>query len=76
MDDIENFWKVWEVISSYIPKKDVSDALEELIDVIYDEDICDLDELLNIAEENEDDVFVRVIKRFIQENGLEEEEDD
>lgn len=59
----------------YIKPGDREEALFAVLNNLVDEDI-DLNEIQQIAEENEEDWMVKCIKKYIKENYGDEEEEE
>lgn len=71
--DSENLYYVWEKMENYINPKDKKQAIEEFLMVCYEND-ANIYELLETSDESGDDDFSKVARRFIKENGIDEEE--
>lgn len=72
---METIWGLWRILSNYIPKKDQEQAIEEFLQFLYEEvDDCDFFELRNAAEYEEETLFLKIIKRFIKENEIDQED--
>jgi len=74
--DAEEIYTLWTSIFNYFPVKDREEALGEFLNSIYEADGCEISDLVNVANEYDDEFFVREGKRFIKENDLEEDYDD
>jgi len=71
--DSENLYYVWEKMENYINPKDKRQAIEEFLMVCYEND-ANIYEILETSDESGDDDFSKVARRFIKENGIDEEE--
>ena len=71
--DSENLYYVWEKMENYINPKDKKQAIEEFLMVCYEND-ANIYEILETSDESGDDDFSKVTRRFIKENGIDEEE--
>lgn len=71
--DSENLYYVWEKMENYINPKDKKQAIEEFLMVCYEND-ANIYEILETSDESGDDDFSKVARRFIKENGIDEEE--
>ena len=69
----EEIWRLWEIMSNFIPNKDKANAIEEFLSHIYECDGCEIKELKEYADEYGDDLFVKYAKRFMIENELYDE---
>lgn len=69
----EEIYNLWEKLIEFIPSKDRDEAIDVFLTEIYEADACEISELLEIANEFDDDFFIKECKRFIKENGLDEE---
>lgn len=72
--DTEEVWGLWQVMSNFITKKEQEQAIEEFLQYLYEVDGCDFNDLRDMAEYEEETLFLKIIKRFIKENGLNEED--
>lgn len=68
----EDYWRLWQIMSNYISNKEQTLAIEEYLNHLYECEACDIKELKSYAEEEDDEIFVKCIKRFIKENELED----
>lgn len=68
----EEYLRLWQILSNYINQKEQPLAIEEFLNHLYDSDACDICELRDYAEEEDNELFVKCIKRFIKENDLED----
>lgn len=69
----EQLYNIWQIFSTYISNKDLTSAIEDFLNYLYEYEICDINELKAHAEdwdEETDEVFLKCIKRFIKENEL------
>lgn len=71
--DSENLYYVWEKMENYINPKDKKQAIEEFLMVCYEND-ANIYEILETSDESGDDDFSKIARRFIKENGIDEEE--
>ena len=72
--DTEELWGLWLTVANFINKKDRESAYEEFLQYLYENDSCEFLDLLNYAEEEEEALYAKIIKRFIRENELDEED--
>lgn len=72
----EEFWRLWQIMSNYINNKEQPAAIEEFLNHLYECEACEISELKSYADEEDDEVFIKCIKRFIKENELEDEYED
>jgi len=74
--DSEEIWRIWEILSVYINNRDKEDAIEEFLQYIYETDACEISDLRACADDYNDELFSKAARRFIRDNGLDEEEYD
>lgn len=74
--DSEEIWRIWEIMSDFIPNKDKAHAIEEFLNHIYECDGCEIKELKEYADEYGDEIFVKCAKRFMKENELYDDYED
>lgn len=72
--DIEEVWNLWLTLAEYINKKDVNSAFEQFLNYLYEINNYDLTELEEIIESEDEQGYLKIIKRFIKEYGLDEED--
>lgn len=72
MNDAD-LYLLWEKLEPYINPKDKKEAVEAFLMEIY-ENGGNVYALLENSDETGDDVFSKVCRRFIKENGIDEEE--
>lgn len=70
----EDLWQLWCIMSEFIPNKEKESAVEEYLNYVYDLDCCDIFELRDMADDEEDTLFSKIASRFIKENELYEDE--
>lgn len=74
--DASDFYELWEVISQSMTTKDKTTVTSLYIDHLYENDLCDIIDLKEYAEEqDEDEEFIKELKYFVRNNDLEDEED-
>lgn len=76
---METFELVFQLIKlslEFINPKEKETALFTILDYIYNEDVCDLNELKNYADSEEEDWIYKKINLYMKENGLDEEENE
>ena len=71
--DAEEIYNLWEKLSEFISSKDKEEALDVFLTQIYETDACEINELIDVANEFDDDFFIKTGKQFIREYGLDEE---
>lgn len=64
---------LWEKMEDYINPKEKKQAIEEFLMVVY-ENNGNIYALLEEADEAGDEDFSKVCRRFIKENGIDEED--
>lgn len=69
---MEDLYELWGKLEDYITPKDKKDAMMIFIEFCYDHDI-NLNSLMEVAEECGDTQFVKVTKKYIKENEIEED---
>lgn len=72
MDD-EVLYYLWEKMEDYINPKEKKQAIEEFLMCVYDNG-GNIFSLLHASDDSGDDVFSKVCRRFIKENGIDEED--
>ena len=72
MNDSDLYY-LWEKMENYINPKEKKQAIEEFLMVCYEND-ANIYEILETSDESGDDDFSKVARRFIKENGIDEEE--
>ena len=70
---MEDMYELWGKLEDFITPKDKKDAMLNFIEFCYDHD-GNLFSLMEMAEECGDSQFVKATKKFIKENGIEEDE--
>lgn len=76
METYELIFQMIKIMLEYISPKEKEAALFSILDLIYDEDICNLCELKLYADEQEEDWIYKKVSSYIKENGLDEEEEE
>ena len=76
METYELIFQMIKIMLEYISPKEKEAALFSILDLVYDEDICDLNQLKLYADEQEEEWVYKKVSAYIKENGLEEEEED
>ena len=73
----EDTYGLLEILLNYTSQKDKEGALEEFLNYCYDNSIVDINEFYRFIEcdYEEETWLLKRIKRFIKEQGIEEEED-
>ena len=71
MNDSDLYY-LWEKMENYINPKEKKQAIEEFLMVCYEND-ANIYEILETSDESGDEVFAKIAKRFIKENGIEKE---
>lgn len=77
--DLEHVYGFLYMLLTYSNSKEKEQALEEFLNYIYENDIVDIQELYNYIESSDDenlDWSLKLIKRFMKENDLEEDEEE
>jgi hypothetical protein len=74
--ETEDIWHIWEIFSNYIPNKEKEDAIDEFLLHLYETDACEISDLRACADDYNDELFSKAARRFIRDNGLDEEEYD
>jgi len=69
----EELYLICEKLECYINPKEKKQAIEEFLMVVYDNG-GNVYTLMKVADETGDSDFVKVAKRFIKENGIDEED--
>ena len=72
MDDYDLYF-LWEKVSDYINPKEKKQAIEEFLMCIYDNG-GNVYKLLEASNDTGDEDFSKVARRFIKENGIDEED--
>lgn len=72
--DTEQIWNLWLVLHDFMNKKQEEEAIEEFLNFLYENDAVNFEDLRDMAEEEEETLFVKILKRFIKENEIEEDE--
>ena len=73
--ETESVFNVLLILLQYIKQSDREEALFAVLDELIECDV-DLISLSQEAEHNEEDWMVKIIKRYIKENGLDEEDEE
>jgi len=60
----------------YINNKERESALFALLDLVYENDVCDIVELKEYAESEENDWVAKKINTYLKQNGLDEEDEE
>lgn len=77
--DLEHVYGFLNILLLYSNTKEREQALEEFLNYLYENDVADINELYNYIESGEDEDCewsLKLIKRFIKDNDLEECEED
>jgi hypothetical protein len=72
--DAEEIWGLWLSLESYINKKDTETAIGCLLDYLLEYDFEEFSVLAELAEQDEEFDFAKIVKKFIKYNGLDEED--
>ena len=72
MNDNDLYY-LWDKMENYINPKEKKQAIEEFLMFVYD---CggNVYSLLEESDERGDEVFSKIARRFVKENGIDEEE--
>lgn len=65
-------YNLWANIEVFIPQKDKEEALFAFLQEIYENDICEISDILHIAEDSGDDFVVDVINKNKSEFSIED----
>ena len=76
MEVYEVIYQVLQLMLDYVKPAEKETAVFEVLNFLYDEDICDINELKMHSDSEEDEWLSKKIKTFIKENGLDEEEEE
>ena len=68
----DNMYNLWANIEVFIPQKDKEEALFTFLQEIYENDICEISDILHIAEDSGDDFVVDVINKNKSEFSIED----
>lgn len=77
--DLEHVYGFLNILLSYTNTKEREQALEEFLNYLYENDVIDINDLYNYIESSEDEESewsLKLIKRFIKDNDLEDYEED
>lgn len=73
--DSEVIYNLLITIIDYLMPKEKENAMSVILKDLYDNDV-DINELLELAENDDEQFLAKQIKSFIKDNGLEDEEED
>ena len=73
--DSESIYGLISILMGYIRPADKEEALFTVIDRLVDEDV-DLEAIRQLAEDEEEELMAKCIKKYIKENFGEEEEEE
>ena len=73
---VEQLYHILVLMLEYISNKERESALFALLDLVYENDVCDIADLKEYAESEENDWVARKMSLYIKQNGLDEEEDE
>lgn len=73
---VEQIYHITILMLEYINNKERESALFALLDLVYENDLCDIVELKDYAESEENDWVCRKITSYIKQNGLDDDEDE
>lgn len=74
--DIEIIYNLVVLSLEYINPKDKESALFAMLDLLYENDVCDIDSLRDYSESEENDWVAKKINTYLKQNGLDEEDED
>ena len=76
--ETEQIYGLLTILLTYSATKEKDQALEEFLNYIYENDMIDINDLYNyiLSNDEEEEWTLKKIKRFIKENGLEDDYDD
>lgn len=69
MLDASVAWEIWESLQDFIIVKEKEDAIESVLQVFYNND-CDMIELKDYADDNDDIQLSKQLKIFIRDYDL------
>lgn len=73
---IEQVYHITILMLEYINNKERESALFALLDLVYENDVCDIVELKEYAESEENDWVAKKINTYLKQNGLDEEDEE
>lgn len=73
---IEQVYHMTILMLEYINNKERESALFALLDLVYENDVCDIVELKEYAESEENDWVAKKINTYLKQNGLDEEDEE
>jgi len=73
---IEQVYHILVLMLEYINNKERESALFALLDLVYENDVCDIVELKEYAESEENDWVAKKINTYLKQNGLDEEDEE
>lgn len=76
METYELVFQLIKMSLEFINPKEKEIALFTILDFIYNEDVCDLNELKDYANSEEEDWIYKKVNSYMKENGLDDEEDE
>ena len=76
METYELVFNLIKMMLEFVNPKEKETALFSVLDYVYNEDVCDLNELRLHADSEEEDWIYKKINSYMKENGLYEEEDE
>lgn len=74
--DIEIIYNLVVLSLEYINPKDKESALFAMLDLLYENDVCDISSLRDYSESEENDWVAKKINTYLKQNGLDEEDED
>ena len=69
----QDLFELWVKMEEFILPKDKKEAIESFIQFCYEQDV-NIYQLMEAAEDYGDTIFVKLAKRCIKENGIDEVE--
>lgn len=73
---VEQIYHITTLMLEYINNKERESALFALLDLLYENDVCDIDSLRDYSESEENDWVAKKINTYLKQNGLDEEDED
>lgn len=73
---VEQIYHILVLMLEYINTKERESALFALLDLVYENDLCEIDELKNYAESEENEWVTKKIDTYLRQNGMYDEDDE
>lgn len=73
--EAEDIYTLWERMLNFIPQRDREEATAEFLNQIYELEVCEIKDLMNVANDYDNDFLVKECKKFIKEYDLEDDYD-